>query len=374
MNQPRQLIRWLKQVGFVFLLVMLATGCTALRGKPNAAAFEVGNAHLAYLQSEPHRRLYVEVDAVEGTEFSPAELAELESMLRKWTQKPDGIAVMPSSSIPRSAARGHSAESLTRQYLDGPPAGADDSSCAYLYLLVYDSRINRNPLQSPRAASSVSVRDKVPTKLATPENPHVVFFPYPAMIYVDRSWLGGLLPRKYWERTLLHEAGHILGLVGRESRDRTRHCPTNWCLMQARVSENIKSDIVNWLRQEEPKPYLCEACAAELRQYQTSTETDPARFVGPVLVRKMPSYHVLALPAFCGLFIGEGVDANIPGFIEEFRRLEGQKGFWFATLVQDNLDRESLLQGIEAAKQDFDPTVRKTAHELERKVRENEVR
>jgi hypothetical protein len=88
---------------------------------------------------------------------------------------------------------------------------------AYLYILVYDNRINRNPVQSPRAASLWSVRDAVPAKLAAPENPHVVFFPYPAMIYVDRSWLGGLLPRKYWQRTLLHEAGHALGLVGRES-------------------------------------------------------------------------------------------------------------------------------------------------------------
>jgi hypothetical protein len=214
-------------------------------------------------------------------------------------------------------------------------------------------------------------KNSVSARLAAPENPRVVFFPYPAMIYVDRSWLGGLLPRKYWQRTLLHEAGHVLGLVGRESGVSIRHCPTNWCLMQARVSENIKGDILNWLTRRKPKPDLCEACAAELRQYQTTTDAISTRFAGPVLVKRMPSYHVLALPAFCGLFIGEGVDANIPGFVEEFRRLAGQKGFWFATLVQDNLDRESLLQAIEAAKQDLDPTVRKTAHELDRKVRED---
>ena len=361
MNRARPRICCWKQAGFGFLLLALATGCARSRGTQSNAAIEVGNAHLVYFQSEPHRRLYVEVDAVAGTEFSAIELAELERVLREWTQKPDGLTVVPSSTIPRSAARGHSAESLARRYLDGPPAGANDSSCAYLYVLVYDNRVNRNALQSPRAASFGSMRDGVPANLAAPENPRVVFFPYPAMIYVDRSWLGGMLPRKYWERTLLHEAGHVLGLVGRESRVRMRHCPTNWCLMQARVSENIKSDIVHWLKREKAKPYFCEACAAELRQNQTSTQSCPARFVGPVLV----------LPAFCGLFIGEGVDAIIPGFIEEFRRLEGQKGFWFATLVQDNLDRESLLQAIEAAKQDFDPAVRKTAHELERKVRQD---
>jgi hypothetical protein len=215
------------------------------------------------------------------------------------------------------------------------------------------------------------MRDGVPANLAAPENPRVVFFPYPAMIYVDRSWLGGMLPQKYWERTLLHEAGHVLGLVGRESRVRMRHCPTNWCLMQARVSESIKSDIVNWLKREKPKPYLCEACATELRQNQTSTQSCSARFVGPVLVRKMPLYHVLALPAFCGLFIGDPLDAHIAGFTDRFRQLEGQKGIGYAMFVQEGLDRASLLEAIAAAKQDFDPTVRETAHELERKVHQN---
>ncbi|MBE0542813.1 MAG: hypothetical protein IH623_15785 [Verrucomicrobia bacterium] len=324
-----------------------------------------------YFQPEPHRRLYVEVDAVEGTEFSATELAELEAVLREWTQKPDGVAVVQSSLIPRHAARGHSADSLARRYLDGPPATTNEFPSAYLYILVYDNRVNRNPMQSPRAASLWPARDSVPARLAAPEDPRVVAFPYPAMIYVDRSWLGGLLPKKYWQRTLLHEAGHILGLVGRESQVERRHCATKWCLMNAHTSENIKSDILNWLTRRKQKPDLCEACATELRQYQTAIDKISTRFAGPVLVRTMPSYQVLALPAFCGLVIGEAVDANIPRFVEEFRRLEGQKGLWFATLVQDDLDLESLLQAIEAAKQDFDPTVRENAHKLERKVRED---
>lgn len=341
------------------------------RGKQAASALKFGDSHLVYFLPEPHRRLYVEVDAVEGTEFSATELAELEAVLREWTQKPDGVAVVQSSLIPRHAARGHSADSLARRYLDGPPATTKESPCAYLYLLVYDNRVNRNPVQSPRHASLWPAKDKVSPKLAAPEDPRVVAFPYSAMIYMDRSWLGGLLPRKFWNRTLLHEAGHVMGLVSRESQVENHHCATNWCLMHAHSSENIKSDILNWVTRKKPKPDLCEACATELRQYQTTAGTTSTRFVGPVLVRTMPSYHVLGLPGFSGLYIGEAVDANIPRFVDAFRRLEGQMELWFATLVQDDLDRESLLQAIEAAKQDFDPTVRENAHKLERKVRED---
>jgi len=356
------------------MLLTLVPGCMHSRGKLLAPAPKFGDAHLMYFRPEPYRRLYVEVDAVEGTEFSATELAELETILREWTQKPDGVSVMPSSLIPRSAARGHSSDSLARRYLDGPAATTNESQSAYLYVLVYDNRVNRNPVQSPRAGSLWPTKDKVSPRIAAPENPRVVAFPYPAMIYVDRSWLGGLLPKKYWQRTLLHEAGHILGLVGRESQVERRHCATNWCLMHAHTSENIKSDIVHWLKREKPKPYLCEACATELRQYQTSTDTISTRFVGPVLVRAMPSYHVLALPAFCGLFIGDVVEGEIPQFIKRFRELQGQHGPWFAMYVKEHLERESLLQAVEAAKQDVDPLVREAAHELERKVRGNDGR
>ena len=374
MNPTSQLIRCLKRGGLAFLLLTLVAGCTHSQGKQTASDLKFGNSHLAYFQSKPYQRLHVEVDAVEGTEFSTTELRELEALLREWTQKPGGVAVVQSSLIPRTAARGHSADSLARQYLDGPPAPTNESQAAYLYILVYDNRVNRNPMQSPRAASLWPAKNSVPARLAAPENPRMVAFPYPAIIYVDRSWLGGLLPKKYWQRTLLHEAGHILGLVGRESQVERRHCATNWCLMHAHTSENIKSDVVHWLKREKPKPYLCEACATELRQYQTSTDTISTRFEGPVLVRAMPSYHVLALPAFCGLHIGDSVEPEIPRFLEGFRKLNGQQGPWFATLVQEYLDHESLLQSIEAAKTDIDPTVREAARKLERQVRGDDGR
>src|SRR6185436_10673055 len=97
--------------------------------------------------------------------------------------------------------------------------------------LVYDNRVNRQVLRSPRAMSESPAAHGVSAKLAMQENPHVIMYPYPAMIYMDRSWLGGLLPRKYWCASLAHETGHVLGLVSRQSQPGNPHCPTNWCLM-----------------------------------------------------------------------------------------------------------------------------------------------
>jgi hypothetical protein len=368
MNPTDLLVSRLKRSRFAFLLLLLLVGCVHSETKLAGSPPKWGNSHPAYLRPEPHRQLYVEMDAVEGAEFSDSELRELESVLRQWTRKPEGVEIVRSSSIPRSAARGHSADSLARRYLDGPPTAANNSQPAYFYILVYDNRVHRRPVQSPRAESLWLTRDDGAPKLGALENPHVVQFPYPAMIYADRSWPGGLLPRKYWNRTLIHETGHVLGLVNRESQVENHHCETNWCVMNAHVSENIKSDFLIWLKRGKSMPLLCEACAAELRQNQTSTNTVSTRFIGPVLVRTMPSYHVLALPAFSGLYIGDSVDTETTEFIKRFRKLQGERGPWFAMNVQESVKRESLLQAIAAAKLDIDPTVRWAANELEHEV------
>jgi hypothetical protein len=189
------------------------------------------------------------------------------------------------------------------------------------------------------------------------------------MIYLDRGWLGGALPQKYWKRALFHEAGHVMGLVGRASQVENRHCATDSCLMYAHASTEVWHDIVNWWHREKPKPLLCEACATELDNYRTATNAISTRFAGPVLVRDMPAYHVLALPGFCGLYIGDSVEWEIPGFLKAFRGLEEHKFNWAASFSKESTDRQSLLRSIEAAKKDFDPLVRHAAGELEREVR-----
>src|ERR1043165_2431481 len=210
------------------LLVAVLTGCAHSTGKPTSFPADITDSQLLFLHSAPHRSLYVEVDAVKGATPSKTELRKLDAALRQWCDKPDGIKIVRSTTIARSAARGRSADSLARQFMDGPGTTTNAAQPAYLYVLFYDNRVNRNPLQSPRAASQGPARDVVDPELAEPENPHVMLSRYPAMIYVDQSWLNGLVPYKY-RAGLIHEAGHILGLVRREARIKGLHCPTKAC-------------------------------------------------------------------------------------------------------------------------------------------------
>ena len=140
----------------------------------------------------------------------------------------------------------------------------------------------------------------------------------------------------------------------------------------ASTSENVTSDIVSWLKRQKPKPDFCGGCTNELRQSQTSTNTTSMRFVGPVLVRTMPSYQVLSLPGLCGLYILNSLEKELPRFIDEFRNRAGQvvhqKELGITAFASDE-KRDSVLQAIEAAKQDPFPAVRKVAAQLEVKVR-----
>jgi len=315
--------------------------------------------------------LFVEVDAVEGAEFSETELRSFEAFLGEWCDKPDGITVTKSSVIARAAARGHSAHSLARRYLDGPPLATNGAQPAYLYVLVYDNRVNRNPAQSPRGASQWPITNTISSELAGSEDPHVEPHPYPAMIYIDRSWVGGLLPKRYWYDSLIHEAGHVMGLVSRQAGAREPHCTTRWCVMEAGTSDDIRRDIMGWLKRKKPRPPFCDACAAELRGSRTSGENTRTSFAGPVMVRRMPSYQVLSLPGFCGLYIVDAVEAEVPEFIAQFRKIPSgeTKGIWDTARVRGNQSRESVLQAIEAAKRDVDPNVCTAARKLERSVR-----
>ncbi len=346
-------------------LLLLLTGCVHSRKLGIAQPPEVGNPQLLFLHSEPHRSLYVEVDAVEGASPSETELRKIEAFLQQWCDKPDGIIIARSSLISRAAARGKSALSLARQYMDGRPISNDAGQPAFLYILFYDNRLNRQPLRSPKAASPRSTREMGPQEFGNPENPHVVLFPYPAMIYMDRSWLGGLVPEKY--DGTVHEAAHVLGLVRRASGVKGRHCPTPWCCM-ASLSENISSDIGAWLTRQKPKPDFCDACTDELRGFRESMVKTTMRFVGPVLVRNMGSYQVLSLPGACRLYVGDSLETAIAQFLKEWRHpddtVPAEPELWFSGRAESSQSLESLFPGIEAAGQDPIPPIRKVAANL----------
>ncbi len=351
-------------------LLLPLTGCVHSRNLRIVEPPEVGNPQLLYLHPEPHRSLYVELDAVQGAAPSETEVCKVQAFLQQWCDKPHGIVIAASSVISRSAARGKSALTLARQYMDGPPASTNAAPSAFLYILFYDNRLNRPPLQSPKSATPQPAWDRPALGLGNPENPHVVLFPYPAMIYMDRSWLGGLVPEKY--AGTVHEAAHVLGLVRRATRIKGHHCSTPWCCM-ASLSQNISSDIGARLRRQKPRPDFCDACTAELRTLRESTVESTMRFVGPVLVRNMGSYQVLSLPGACRLYIGDSRETGIAQFLEQWRHPDPsilpEEELWFSGRAESSRNVESLFPAIEAAKQDPVPPIRNVAIKLEQSLR-----
>ncbi|HEX5219511.1 MAG TPA: hypothetical protein VFZ59_08075 [Verrucomicrobiae bacterium] len=354
----------------VALLALLSVA-TTVPAKSQSEEFawpnEAFNWHLSYLQSNRHPSLYVEVDAVEGAEPTENMLKMLDAFLRKHCDKPGGITIERSSVIPRKAARGYSADSLAAGYLEGPPVQTNRTPPAFLYILFYDSRVNANALQSPRDASQRPLRDPLPVEMSRRQDPHVNFIPeYPAMIYFDAVFVSDLLsPQELPEMTLLHEAGHTLGLVSREGRIKTAHCTNSLCLMQPTF--RLRYFFIPWLKDKRPKAELCDKCDEELGQRRSLTATNRTRFVGPVLVRTTPAYSVFNLPGGFALYSGNLVDQEAWAFLKQFKeRFASSRGKlerWSAYKVESDNDLPAVIQ---AALEDPSPDIRRLARHMQK--------
>ena len=73
----------MKRTGLLYLLLTLLVGCVHAPSIRTALPPEVGDPQLLYLQSFPHRSLYVEMDAVEGAEPSETELGKVRTFLHQ---------------------------------------------------------------------------------------------------------------------------------------------------------------------------------------------------------------------------------------------------------------------------------------------------
>lgn len=255
-----------------------------------------------YLQAAPHTRLYVEIDAVQGTEPDEATLQALRDFLGTYCQKPEGIQLVRDDVISKEEARSLSPAALTRRHLDGPPQ--NDGQTAYLYLLYYDGALcDRDPLGPDGKPIK---RDK--TKGHRGDNPHVDLLPYPAAIFVNSRY--GL--HRSRREILVHEAGHVLGLARRAEGTQMLHCLTETCLMQASISFHIS----RWLTLRDPitQHEFCADCRADLQAQATGPAAVNLRFIGSVMVRTEPGYHVLSLPGHAKLQVGPVTDADCAAF------------------------------------------------------------
>ena len=352
-------------------LAIWGAGCASTQGNKEVERTGImsWSPHLLFLNRAPHDSLYVEVDAVAGTEPSAEVLEGLEKVLRQYCDKPGGIAVVRDDVIPRSAAVGYHHEALALQYIDGP-ARASNGSPAFLYVLYYDSALRVDP-SMPLRATHPHARLRTESRYVDPENPHITLQPYPAAIYVDRRYLR-LMPRSFEMLTIRHEAAHVLGLTRNTAHGRQYHCMRKSCLM----APSLDIGFFKFISGQNPfsQTNFCDACESDL----TKGAVEPAgnvRFVGPVLVRAEKEYHVASLPAEIKLGAGDVSGFDMERFLKQTqgdgKRMKGKFNprHW-ADFSGDYSEAERQMKAIAHAQRDPLPMARYAATQFVARAKE----
>jgi len=252
--------------------------------------------HLLYLLDSPHPRLCVEADAVEGCVPGDATLKKLRDFLSTHCDKPGGIDVVRGKVIRRSAARGVAPEVLARKYVTGPPDRAAAPPPAFLCVLFYDGVLCDESAAAPGRFEAMAPRFRLPP----PRNPCTTYLPYP-LIYMNMRYG----PKFTRDVMLQHEAGHILGLVNRTNDASGHHCVDPNCLMHNTIDLRISRLLLGRNPMDPRQKQLCQKCLAELAEDSKQPPLTNLCFVGPVLVRSEPGYHVLSLPGRAKVIVGE---------------------------------------------------------------------
>jgi hypothetical protein len=248
---------------------------------------------LLYLLATPHPRLYVEVAAVAGCAPSDETLDKLREFLTTYCEKPAGIEIVRSQMISRRAARGMPPRALAREYMNGPPAGTG-ATPAFLYVLYYDSALSKEAL--PTAPGQPV--GPVPSH-AFDQHPHSDLLPYPTIYMNVRYGFEKSVP----DEMLLHEVGHLLGLVSRKEYAAGHHCLDPNCLMNRTLRISLSRTFMGLhpTRQNQ----LCGRCMQELVDSLKLPPVKNLRYAGPVLVRSEDGYEVLALPNRVKVLLGD---------------------------------------------------------------------
>lgn len=200
------MVRWLS---LLLSLGLVAGGCAAL-SKPPAGPTTDSYRDQDLLEAD-HPALVVEIDHVEDSQPRDRALAIFARRLEFYCDKPGGVTIVVDDSIPAAEwePNHETVASLALKYADEDPGEA-----AYLYVLYAPSykKFRGYSYRTGRLGSAVE---------------------FPAMVvFADQLrpilWLTGV---RQEASVLVHEAGHVLGLVTNDDHRDGGHCTNGWCLM-----------------------------------------------------------------------------------------------------------------------------------------------
>jgi len=232
--------RWL------FMGLALAVGGCAALSKPASGPTSPSYRDETLLDEE-YPSLLVEVDHVAGSEPRARALRIFANRLNFYCDKPGGIEILLDDEI-ASDAWEPSHESVARIVLEH--ADEEPTDRAYLYVLYAPSykKFRGYSYRPGRLGSDV---------------------PYPAMVvFADQLnpilWLTGV---RQEASVLVHEAGHVLGLVTNDDHRDGGHCTNAWCLMYDGVdARSLAVNLFPTLFTGYLPTHVCRDCRDDLRE------------------------------------------------------------------------------------------------------------
>jgi len=323
---------------------------------------------LLYLNDQPHSRLYVEVDTVEGVEVPEKWLDELKVFLSKYCNKPDGIEIVRDEPFPLLWVYGMPIGLANILCLDGPPKTGPQP--AYLHIFFYDNHVG------------LKIEKTIPHIRGY--CPSVIFFNVSSFKNSDG---------KEEEYVLMHNVGHILGLCQNRKHGNGYHCDHQTCLMTKKPGSHLE------LHGSGVENLLCADCRKDLETLKTQNSDPNLVFKGPFLIRREDGYSVASLP-YCDMIMSTSEEAKLywPAFLLFLKRFTGTegimsasfikgtryrqwdirwhiRGFWDPSYFKDNSSKsamEGVMAFLEKATHDPCPHVKKYATAVLKKLKKEQ--
>ena len=327
-------------------LLAAAAGCTLGTSGPSGPMPTWQTPEMLYLCPEPHRRLYVEIDTVQGAEPEEGAVASLRAFLEKHCDKPDGIQIARDAPIPLADVKGHHPEVVALLHMAGPPEQAGQAPPAYLYVLFYDSK-------ALGQAGAV----------ATP----YVNLLYPCAILYDAA-IFRKIPRGLAAALLRHEAGHLLGLCKNTDHGDGAHCRNKSCLMSC-FTVSISRQLFGLPPRDRDKA-LCQECLADMGAVKDAGGDGRMSLHGPILVREEQGYWVGVLPRVVLLSFRPPPGRQWPWrepfdhsrqFARKYAKLDPKGSVFF---TQAPLEAAGLREAVARAARDPYPSAARLAEKL----------
>ena len=235
-------------VSLWLVLGMLCSGCgpDRIRGGGSGVA-SVGAASAALVGSTTHSSLRVELDFVTGLAPSPYAIGFLQRRLSERCNKPGGVRVVRGRALPLTGLAEHEDEGLRKRIAGLAPLRAATSTLVVRILYV-DGR-SAQDRAAGRAHLGLSLG---PRAIAV----------FPEQIRLNAS---GVSAEELEGALVLHEVGHLMGLVGRGAPltgnhadlSRPSHCSTRPCVMAHSSAD--------WGLGALGEPDFCSTCVGDLQ-------------------------------------------------------------------------------------------------------------